>query len=474
MPRLAVVLCAFLACAAAAAADSWPQFRGPDGKAVAPDEQKLPTAIGPDTNVIWKTPLPPGHSSPVIHGDRINLTAVRDKMKLLTFALDRRTGSVVWEREAAHKMLEKIHGIGSYAQPSCATDGRHVVSLFGSAGLYCYDADGKQLWHVPMGPFKTEFGAATSPLLIDGRVILNQDLDSESFLTALDVRTGKPFWRTDRSEFLVGYASPVIWEVNGKKQIVQAGTLRVVGYDFETGKEVWTVRGLARVINMTPTVGPDNVLYVAGWTAGADADDKIEVPPFAEMLAKHDKNKNGTLEADEIPEGPFKSRFGQFDRDKDGHLTKDEWEAQRTIFATAANRAVAIRPGGAGDITKTHVLWEQTRQLPYVPSPLYYKGVLFLVKNGGFLSALDPKTGQALKYDRIPGPASYYASPVGGDGKVYLLDQSGALTVVSAEAQWRVLHRARFGAEVFATPALLGGRIYLRTAEHLYCFGDKP
>jgi outer membrane protein assembly factor BamB len=409
----------------------------------------------------------------VVHGDRVYLTAVKDKKQLLTIALDRRTGAVVWQREAPHKVLEKIHAVGSYAQPTCATDGTHVVSLFGSAGLFCYGADGRPLWHVPMGPLKTEFGVASSPLLIDGRVIINQDVDSDSFLTALDVRTGKPLWRTDRSEFLVGYASPVLWVVGGKRQIVQAGTLRVVGYDFDTGKELWTVRGMARVMNMTPTVGPDNVLYVAGWTAGADAGERIEVPPFEEMLAKHDRNNNGTLEPEEIPEGPFKSRFGQFDRDKDGHLSKAEWDTQRAIFASAANRLVAIKPGGSGDVTRTHVLWEQAKQLPYVPSPLYYKGVLFLVKDGGFLSALDPKTGRVLKYDRIPGAASYYASPVGADGKVYLLGQGGQLTVVSAEAQWRVLHRARFGANVYATPALVDGKIYLRTDEYLYCFGEK-
>jgi outer membrane protein assembly factor BamB len=473
MRCLPFVLCALLLTTAAGRAESWPQFRGAGGRAAAPDGQKYPAEIGPETNVLWKTPLPPGHSSPVVHGDRIYLTAVKDKKQLLTLALDRRTGGILWQKKAPHKALEKIHAIGSYAQPSCATDGTHVVSLFGSAGLFCYDAAGKELWHVAMGPFKNEFGAGSSPLLIDGRLILNQDHDSDSFLTALDIKTGKPLWRTDRSEFPVGYASPVVWEVGGKRQVVQAGSLRVVGYDFDTGKELWTVRGMARVMNMTPCVGPDNVLYVAGWAAGADAGDKIEVPTFDEMLEKHDKNKNGTLEADEIPEGPFKSRFGQFDRDKDGHLTRAEWDKQRVLFGEAVNRLIAIKPGGSGDVTKTHVLWEQGKQLPYVPSPLYYKGLLFLVKNGGFLSSVDPKTGEILKYDRIPGAANYYASPVGGDGKVYLLGQGGELTVVSAEARWKVLHRARFPGEGFATPALVDGKIYLRTSEYLYCFGEK-
>ncbi len=471
MRLLPFALC--LLALSAARAEDWPQFRGPNGRASAPDGVKYPAEIGPDKNVVWKAPLPPGHSSPVVYGDRIYLTAVKDKKQLLTMALDRRSGEVLWQKEAPHGPLEKIHAIGSYAQPSCVTDGAHVVSLFGSAGLFGYDRDGKELWHVPMGPFKNEFGAGSSPLLVEGRLVLNQDHDSGSFLTALDVRDGKPVWRVDRSEFPVGYASPVVWEVGGKRQVVQAGSLRVVGYDFDTGKELWTVRGMARVMNMTPAVGPDNVLYVAGWTAGADAADKIAVPTFDEMLKQHDKNNNGTLEADEIPEGPFKSRFGQFDRDKDGHLTRAEWDKQREMFGSAVNRLIAITPGGRGDVTKTHVLWEQTKQLPYVPSPLYYRGTLFLVKNGGFLSSVDPNTGEIIKYDRLPGSSNYYASPVGADGKVYLVGQGGELSVVSAEAKWKVLHRARLGAEAFATPALADGKIYLRTAEYLYCFGEK-
>jgi outer membrane protein assembly factor BamB len=466
----AVVLC--LRGADSAAPNSWPQFRGPGGSAIAVGDRPLPAEIGPDQYVVWKTPLPPGHSSPVIHGDRIYLTAVKDR-KLFTIGLDRKTGQELWRTEAPCKALEKIHTIGSHAQSTPATDGMHVVTLFGSAGLFCYDRDGKERWHVPMGPFKTEFGAAASPLLVDGRVILNQDYDSDSVLAAYDVKTGRQIWKTDRAEFPVGYASPVIWRVNGKKQIVQAGTLRAVGYDFDTGKEIWTVRGMARICNMTPTVGTDNVLYLAGWGAGADPGDIIVVPPFDAFAKQHDANKNGVIEPDEVPEGPIKDRFPQFDRNRDGRIDRAEWEGMRHIFAMAKNRMIAVRPGGTGDITKTHVLWEQSKQLPYVPSPLVYNDLIFLAKNGGLVSTLDPKTGKSLKFDRIPGHGNYYSSPVGGDGKVYLVSQQGELTVISAQADWQVLHTADFGEAVFATPAIVDGQIYLRTAGHLYRLGRK-
>src|SRR5262249_25453461 len=163
----------------------------------------------------------------------------------------------------------------------------------------------KELWHLPLGPFKNDFGAGSSPILVGERVIVNQDHDTDSFLMALDKRTGKILWKTDRSEFPRGYATPGIWEVAGQKQIVVLGTLRVSGYDFDTGKEIWTVRSLARITNMTPVVGADGVLYVAAWTPGGDETDRIEPPPFDELIRDRDKNRNGTLEPEEMPDGPL-------------------------------------------------------------------------------------------------------------------------------------------------------------------------
>lgn len=455
----------------AVAAGPWPQFRGNSG-GQAETEQKLPAQIGPDQNIIWKTALPPGHSSPVIHGDRVYLTAFRDK-KLLTIAMDRASGKVVWEAEAPYKELEHIHQIGSYAQPTPVTDGELVISFFGSTGLVCHNAaDGKQVWHLPLGPFKNNLGAGSSPLLVGDRVVLNQDHDIDSFLIAVDKKSGKVLWKVERPDFWVGYASPGVWEVDGKKQIVVPGSLRVVGYDAETGKEIWTVRGMARAMHMTPAVGPDNTLYVAGWTGGGDDGERIDVPPFDKMLAEQDKDKNGTLENDEIPAGPIKDRFSMTDRNKDTHVDKTEYEFMRKIFDAAQNRIVAIKPGGKGDISESHVLWSQKRYLPVIPSPLFYQGNIYLMRNGGIISVLDAKTGKAVRQERLFS-GNYYSSPVAGDGKVYLISERGELTVMSTDPDGKVLSRTRFGEDAYGTPALVDGRIYLRTAGHLYCFGLK-
>jgi outer membrane protein assembly factor BamB len=468
-PAFVVVL--LFVFSANANADNWPQFRGPNASGRAARERPLPTAISLDKS-IWKTELPPGHSSPAIFGDRIYVTAERDK-KLWTICLNRTTGDMIWEAEAKHETLEPIHNIGSHAQASPAADGDIVVSFFGSCGMFCYYYSGKFLWSKPMGPFKNDFGAGSSPIIVGDRILLCQDHDTDSFLMSIDKRTGREVWKTDRSEFPRNYCTPVIWEVNGKKQIVVAATLRIVGYDFETGKEVWTVRGIARIINMTPVVGDDGNLYAACWSPGADETDKIQTVPFDEVAVASDKNKNGSLEQDELSDGPIKQRFSQIDRDKSGSITREEYESMRRVFETARNVVLAIKPGGTGDITDTHVLWQYNRMIPYCPSPLFYNGLLFMVRNGGIFTALDAKTGQPTKQGRVAATGDYYSSPVAGDGKLYLLSQKGQLTVVSAQREWEQLSSTDFKEPAYATPAIADGRIYVRTNGHLYCFGTE-
>jgi outer membrane protein assembly factor BamB len=386
-------------------------------------------------------------------------------------ALDKKSGKVLWEREAKYEKLETIHNIGSHAQCSPASDGERIVSFFGSSGLYCYSIDGEQLWHVPMGPFNDEFGASSSPLIVEDRVIVGQDHDTGSFLASFDKRSGKEIWRKDRSEFSRNASTPCIWTVDGKKQIVVAGTLRVCGYDWDTGSELWTVRGLSRVVCMTPVMGPDNLLIVAGWSAGGDPGERLSLEPFEKVVDKVDTNRNGTFESDEVKEGPLQSRFKQADRNKDTHVTKAEYEEFQNLFDLSQNAVLAIQPGAKGDATSTHVAWKFGRFIPFCSSPLYHDGRVYLIKDGGIFTCLDAKTGAVKKTGRVAGTGAYYASPVVGDKKIFLLSEKGELSVVSAEDSWQVLHSADFGEAGYATPAIVDGRIYLRTNQHLYCIG---
>lgn len=449
----------------------WPQFRGPGGKGLAASSERLPTEIGPNQQVLWRTTLPPGHSSPVIVGDRIFVTAAREET-LLTIALERATGRVLWERVAPHDKLESIHSIGSYAQSTPAADASCVVSFFGSSGLWCYDHDGKLLWQRRMGPFNNSFGAGSSPILVEDRVILGQDHDTDSFLMALDKATGEVLWKTDRSEFPRNYCTPVLWEHSGRRQVVMAATLRVVGYDFHTGQEVWTVRGISRTVCMTPVVGADGALYVAGWAAGGDEGEPIIVEPFDLLIGRIDKNGDGRIQESELSEGAILQRYDQVDRNKDGALTRAEYEYFRGLFEQGRNQILAIEPGPRGEATETHVRWRHTRLVPFCASPLYLDGHVFTIKDGGLAQVLDARTGKPLRQMRLEAAGNYYASPVAGDGKVYLADERGRVTVLNVRERWEVVHTADFGEEIYATPALVDGRVYVRTTGALYCFGE--
>ena len=456
-----------------ALSDDWPQFRGPHGSAVAPSNRPLPTEIGPGQNEVWKTELPPGHSSPIVIGSRIFLTAVREK-KLLTMSLDRQTGTPQWESEAPYDHLETIHRIGSHAQSTPCADAECVISFFGSSGIYAHDHSGKLLWKQAMGPFLNDFGAASSPILVGDRVILCQDHDLDSFLLCLDKRTGETLWKTDRSEFLRNSCTPILWNNDGRLQIVIAATLRVVGYDLETGHEAWTVRGISRTVVSSPTVGPDGNLYLAGWAAGGDEAEPIRIEPFDDVLALKDVDKNGELEETELKEGPVYQRFSQADRNKNGHLTRAEYELFRGLFDQGRNLLLSIRPGATGDATQTHVRWRHPKLVPFCASPLFINNYVFSVKDGGILQCLDATTGKAMKPLRLEASGNYYASPVAGDEKIYLIDEQGRLTVVAARPDLQVLHTADFKADAYATPAVVDGRIYVRTGAHLYCFGTNP
>ena len=224
---------------------------------------------------------------------------------------------------------------------------------------------------------------------------------------------------------------------------------------------------MARVINMTPVVGDDGSLYIVNSGGGGGA----LLRSCKELLATDDANGNGKLEPGELPKSTVKSFFDQFDRDRSGALDETEYESIREILARCRDVAMAIRPGGRGDVTDSHVLWTGSRSIPRNASPLVYKGILYMVKDGGILTSLDAKTGRVVKQGRLSGTGKYFSSPVLGDGKIYLLSDRGELSVVSAEPKWRQIGQADFEEDVYATPAIADGRLYIRTVGHLYCFG---
>ncbi|MSU20686.1 MAG: pyrrolo-quinoline quinone [Pedosphaera sp.] len=451
---------------------NWPQFRGPGGHGVAV-EGKTPTQFGPTTNLLWKAALPSGHSSPCIWGERIFLTGFENG-KLETLCLNRRDGKVLWRVAAPAEKIEPVHRIGSPASPTPSTDGERVFVYFGSFGLISYDFTGRELWRKALPSPMIEFGTGSSPLLAGELLVLNCDQDVDSFLMAVDRRTGQTVWSTERPESRRGFSSPYLWRHDGVEEIVVEGTVWLKSYDLKDGKERWKMRGLARVTNASPTSG-DGLLFASSWNVGSDVRDHLSLPSWITVTAEHDKNKNGKLSKDEFPSGPLLDRFSQIDLDKDGSVTPEEWRVSEEIFARAENALFAVRPGGRGDITETHLAWKETRGLPYVPSALFYDGRVYVVKNGGMVSCYEARTGRTLyQEERLGAVGDYYSSPVAADGKVYFASQQGVVTVLKSGDVFHVLARNELQEAIMATPAIVDGVVYFRTAGYLFAFGQTP
>ncbi|HEV8145807.1 MAG TPA: PQQ-binding-like beta-propeller repeat protein [Bryobacteraceae bacterium] len=461
--------CLFLVCAVATAAD-WPQFRGPNGSGVS-DSTRLPSRIGPSSNLIWRTALPPGHSSPALTETRIFVTAA-EREQIVTICLDREKGKILWKREAPRPRKEYMQDTNTPASPSPATDGSNVYVFFGDFGMISYSPDGEERWRLPMGPFNNANGHGSSPIVSGKLVVLICDQDTNSFLVAVDKDSGKVKWVTPRPDSTRGYATPAVYQPkDGPAELIVPGAYRVVSYLLATGEPLWWVRGFAWQLKSVPLIDGD-VIYVSGWETGGDATEPPNVPTFAETLAKFDTDHDGKISRAEIG---WKSaqQFAETDLNHDGVLDERDWNFYRAR-KTSQNNTVAIRAGGKGDVTDTHVLWRFRKPVPNVPSPLLYNGVIFLMKEGGILTTLDPKTGEVLKQGRLTGAlGQYWSSPVGADGKVYVASQEGQVTVLKAAGKWDILEINELGEEIFATPAIVDGRIYLRTRAALYCFGRK-
>jgi outer membrane protein assembly factor BamB len=452
-------------------ASDWPQFRGPNAFGVS-DTTDLPSEFGPSKNVLWKTALPPGHSSPVLSADQIFMTAY-DADHLYVIALDRATGRILWRREVPRPRKQKLHNSNSPASPSVAIDGKNAYAFFTDFGLVSYGPDGDERWRVPLGPFNNPFGLASSPVLANGKVIQVCDSETGSFALAVDQKTGAQVWRVERPEMTRGFSTPVLYRPSdGRLQALVAGTNRFVAYDVETGAELWWVRGLTWQMKPTPILAGD-IAYVLGWAGGADQGNQADIPSFAEISKTADVNHDGKLSKDELSDARYRQDFDDSDLDGDGFLGEREWEKYRER-RTLVNSVMAVKLGGSGDMTGKSILWRYYKALPNVPSPLLYQNVLYLMKEGGILTALDPATGSVLKQGRLKSALDfYYSSPVAADGKIFTASQDGHVSVIKAGPDWEVLAVNDMDDEVYATPAPVDHRLYVRTKSALYCFAKS-
>ncbi len=462
----------------------WNQFRGPGGRGVASSDDGLPTEFGPEKNMIWQCKLDAGHSSPCIWGDHMFLTTFVGK-KLETVCVNRATGVVTWRRSVTVDALERHHRINNPASSTPTTDGERVYVYFGSFGLLCYDFAGKELWHREFEQVRNMFGTAASPIVAGELLVLSRDIQKNSFLEAIHGATGETAWRTDRSGFQSGWSTPTVWKNGEVDELLVYGAFQLTAYELKSGKERWSVPGLADEPCITPVTG-EGLVFVSSYNMRTNPE-VIGLPKFAQLLKDYDKDGNGALnreeakpnksvlsraDADGEGDHPLSMFFRFLDADRNGEIDSKEWGKLGKWLGTFkhANALLAIQPGN-GSNTEPKVAWQHGKGVPECPSPLYHGGRVYLVKNAGIATCLNAKTGEAIYQQRIGSRGPCYSSPVVGDGKIYTASARGVVTVFAVGDELKVLAHNDLKERITATPAIVDGKIYVRTEKRLFAFG---
>lgn len=463
----------------------WPQFRGINCSGVAHPDQNPPVDLESDDHVLWKIPVISGASSPCIWEDYIFLTGFDKEMQQLqVLCYNRLNGEMIWNRIVPAREIERYHASGNPADATAVTDGERVYVHFGSYGLLCYDFDGNVVWSREIPVNSDKFGTGTSPILAEGRLILmvRRLATNERYLLALDGKSGVQLWKQPLLE--AGYATPVIW---GKDVVVHCEGF-LAGYSLEDGSRSWYI--LVRTHGESTPIVYEDVLYVNAWHYLGDYDFVKEIPPLDQFLTDYDSDTDMNISRKEFSGEAFMSVTSEngsqsglqssgaekiwdwFDYDKNQLLDKVELERYLNFFSGIDHGILAFRSGGKGDLSSSHFLWRETRNVAEVPSPLYYNHRIYVVRKGGFFSCVDARDGTLMYLNRIKGTGAYFSSPVAAASKIYISSHNGKVFVLAEGDEMKVISSRDFGESILATPAIVDNKIYIRTDKHLYAFGD--
>lgn len=473
-----------------AQAEDWPQFRGPNCSGIASSPHSLPAEFSDTQNVRWKASPGDGIGSPVVAAGRVFTSGMVDDETVGLFAFDAKTGDQLWKRTWPAGDLPDVHKTNSHASTTPAADADHCYFYFSTLGMVCVDAaSGEDVWHrkLPVPYFVFKWGPGMSPTLYKDKVLFVQDDDLHPAFYAFNKADGSIAWKDDRGDMAVNYSHPVICETPDGDEIVVAGTGLLIGYDPDSGKRLWKARTLLRNIKTTP-VSHDGVIYISLQSAGI----------ANQWLATSDRqfggNNDGKLTKAEmqafvgerpIPPEFFKRTFDRGDLNKDGvlegeeldvaFLNPDNFAGARFDDENPADEFVlAVKGGGRGDVTETHVVWKhETKYTDHIVSPLVTDGRMLLVKGGGIATCFETKAGTPVgQPKRIQNDGEYFASPILGDGKIYVAGENGNVVVLANSPDFEILAKNDLGDPVLGTPAIADGTLFFRTRSHLIAVGN--
>ena len=484
MTRFTVLLCVLFTVSAAPAGD-WPQFRGPNCTGISKGSEPLPTTFSDTENVTWSEELGDGIGCPVVAGGRVITSAVVNETHIGLYAYDMKTGKKLWERLWPIGDIDEIHKSNSYAATTAAADSERVYFYFWTLGLVAVDAKtGADVWHkkLPVPYFVFKWGAGMSPVLYKDMVLFCQDDDLYPAFYAFDRKTGRQLWKDDRNDMAVNYSHPVICSTDHGDEIVVGGTGLLVGYDPKTGKRLWHARTLLRNIKTTPVV-QGNTIFIS-LQSGGIANQWLASVDRAETGNNDDKLTRDEVQAfvgkRKVPDAFFQKTFGRGDLDNDGDLEGEELDIaflHGDNFAGASFDAenpaqeyiLAVRAGGRGDVTDTHVLWKRpTKHTDHIVSPLVINDRMLLIKCGGIATCFEAGNGeQVFGPARIRNEGDYFASPIYGDGKIYAASENGRIVVMKEGPEPNVLAVNDMGDSILGTPAIADGALFVRTRSRL-------
>ena len=475
---------------------NWNQFRGPNGQGVA-QADRIPVHFSPESNVLWKTAIPPGHSSPVIWNDCIFLTAGQpdNENELITLAIDRQDGKILWRQVVRAETKVRFHPLNNSASSTPTADERNVYVYFGTYGLLCYDHAGNDVWQRKIDTPKSKYGMATSPILYKDKVILVLDGDGNSSrLLAVRRDTGQTVWQQPRYLFKAGWSTPTIWRHGQAEELIVLGSKRLTAYDPSNGEEIWWAGGFSNETVGIPIIG-GGLVFAGAAALGGRGDDKWDAAATWKTTVKEfDRNHDNQIQRDEmsegfafiqrpelpknnpgygLPVGSMDTLLKIFDHDKNRVIDEPEWMQTMAGFAAHSHPSlVAIRPGATKDARKSHIAWEISRGIPETSSLLYCRGRLYLLRDGGLLTCIEASTGKEIFRQRIGATGQYVASPIVAGDKILCASTRGTVTVIKIDDKLNVLARNKFDEKIFATPAVVENKIYLRTAANLYALGE--